>query len=283
MECPPLGPGGEDITWPDQVAPRGRKASSTRKIKPQTSNLKPRTGPTACALASWRCVPWDRREGFPWGGALRRCEGHGRSGARPPPAARPRGGLLGSTTHVLWAPVCGRGGPSLSLWLACPAAGCVPPGWWEADPGGGRLPPSSEASGIRHCPSPGRLSLGVRSQDPLPVCPSHGWCGQHGGPSTGPTGCAPANGRGALWGWREGVPGGGVTCAVVRGVCGQALVLPRLPVLGAGCRGPLPHCCRRGRANVGAQHCPFGLNALRGAACRGGGGRPPREAGLPPL
>ena len=38
LEGPPLGPGGEDITWPDQVAPRGRKASSTRKIKPQTSN-----------------------------------------------------------------------------------------------------------------------------------------------------------------------------------------------------------------------------------------------------
>ena len=38
MEGPPLGPGGEDITWPDKVAPRGRKASSTRKIKPQTSN-----------------------------------------------------------------------------------------------------------------------------------------------------------------------------------------------------------------------------------------------------
>ena len=44
MEGPPLGPGGEDFTWPDQVAPRGRKASSTRKIKPQTSNLKPCTG-----------------------------------------------------------------------------------------------------------------------------------------------------------------------------------------------------------------------------------------------
>ena len=42
MTGPPLGPGGEDITWPDQVAPRGRKASSTRKIKPQTSNLQPR-------------------------------------------------------------------------------------------------------------------------------------------------------------------------------------------------------------------------------------------------
>ena len=39
MKGPPLGPGGEDITWPDQVAPRGRKASSTRKIRTQTSNL----------------------------------------------------------------------------------------------------------------------------------------------------------------------------------------------------------------------------------------------------
>ena len=46
LEGPPLGPGGEDITWPDQVAPRGQKASSTRKIKPQTSNL---MGP----LESW--------------------------------------------------------------------------------------------------------------------------------------------------------------------------------------------------------------------------------------
>ena len=45
MEGPPLGPGGEDITWPDQVAPRGRKASSTRKIKPQTSNLNMQNDP----------------------------------------------------------------------------------------------------------------------------------------------------------------------------------------------------------------------------------------------
>ena len=35
---PQLGPGLEDITWPNQVAPRSRKASSTRKFKPQTSN-----------------------------------------------------------------------------------------------------------------------------------------------------------------------------------------------------------------------------------------------------
>ena len=49
MEAPPLGSGGEDITWPDQVAPRGRKASSTRKIKPQTSNLRGRWGPPPIA------------------------------------------------------------------------------------------------------------------------------------------------------------------------------------------------------------------------------------------
>ena len=39
MKGHPLGPCGEDITWPDQEAPQGRKASSTRNFKPQTSNL----------------------------------------------------------------------------------------------------------------------------------------------------------------------------------------------------------------------------------------------------
>ena len=39
MKGPPLNPGVEDITWLDQVAPRGRKGSSTPNLKPQTSNL----------------------------------------------------------------------------------------------------------------------------------------------------------------------------------------------------------------------------------------------------
>ena len=30
MKGPQLGPGGEDITWPDQVAPWGQKAPSTQ-------------------------------------------------------------------------------------------------------------------------------------------------------------------------------------------------------------------------------------------------------------
>ena len=41
MKAPLIGIGVEDITWPDQVVPRGRKASSTGDLKPQTSNLKP--------------------------------------------------------------------------------------------------------------------------------------------------------------------------------------------------------------------------------------------------
>ena len=44
MKGPPLGPGGEDITWPDQVAPRGRRTPSTRNVKPQTSNLQEKGG-----------------------------------------------------------------------------------------------------------------------------------------------------------------------------------------------------------------------------------------------
>ena len=38
MKGPPLSLGGEDICWPDQVAPWGGGASSTPK--PQTANLK---------------------------------------------------------------------------------------------------------------------------------------------------------------------------------------------------------------------------------------------------
>ena len=39
MKGPPSGPVGEDITWPNQVAARGRTTPSTRNVKPQTSNL----------------------------------------------------------------------------------------------------------------------------------------------------------------------------------------------------------------------------------------------------
>ena len=45
MEGPLPGPGGEDITWPDQVAPRGE-----RRLVPAKSNLKPQTSSCAPTL-----------------------------------------------------------------------------------------------------------------------------------------------------------------------------------------------------------------------------------------
>ena len=82
-----------------------------------------------------------------------------------------------------------------------------------------------------------------------------------------------------LWGWRKGVPRGAPS-TVARGVWGQAHPLPRLPAHWAGCWGPSPTCCGRGRASVGALPCPLGLHALWGLraadgsvafVCRGAG------------
>ena len=96
----------------------------------------PSTGPTACALAGWRCSLWGWRKGVPWGGAFHHCEGRLGSGAVPPPPARPLGGLMGSATHVLWARVCGCGGPTLSPWPACPLGAACRGGGGGPSPGG---------------------------------------------------------------------------------------------------------------------------------------------------
>ena len=92
----------------------------------------PSTIPIACALSGRRCSLWGWRKGVPGGGAFHHCEGHLRSGAVPPPTARPLGGLLGSATHVLWARVCGCGDPTLSPWPACHVKGGCARGGWPA-------------------------------------------------------------------------------------------------------------------------------------------------------
>ena len=337
----------------------------------------------------------------PGGGAFHPCEGRLRSGAVPPPTARPLGGLLGSATHVLWARVCGCGGPPPSPWPACPFGGCVPRGWWKAVPGGGWpatvvrgvwyqapflprppvlwsgqpgfrdpcvpgavgagvgtqhrphsvrpcgpallavgvaegrprggcLPSLSGACEVRRCPStdcpPTGRAVGVRrpravgagvgvsgpntvslacmpcggcvprgwwgavpgggaachrcegrlvsgavpppaarpleraAGAPRPVCPWCGPCGR-GEPAPAPQRAPLQTGVARCGGGGEASPGG-VPSAVVRGVCGQALPLPRLPALWACCWGPSPTCRRRGCVGVGAQHCPLGLYAL---------------------
>ena len=100
----------------------------------------PSTSPTACALAGRRCSLWEWRNGVPVGGAFHRCEGRLRSGAPPPPTARPLGGLFESATHVLWAQVCGCGGPTLSPWPACPVGAACRGGGGGLSPGGGGWP-----------------------------------------------------------------------------------------------------------------------------------------------
>ena len=83
-------------------------------------------------------VRW--RKGVPGGGAFHHCEGRLRSGAVPPPTARPLGVLLVSATHVLWARVCGCWGPTLSPWLACPVGAACCGGGGGPSPGAGGLP-----------------------------------------------------------------------------------------------------------------------------------------------
>ena len=96
----------------------------------------PSSGPTACALAGRRCSLWGWRKGVPGGGAFHHCEGRLRSGPVPPPTVCPLGGPLGPATHVLWARVCGCGGPTLSPWPACPVRAACRRGGGGPSPGG---------------------------------------------------------------------------------------------------------------------------------------------------
>ena len=117
--------------------------------------------------------------------AFRPYEGRLRSGAPPPLTAHPQGGLSGPATHVLWARLCGCGGPAMSPWLArlvgalCregaggPSPGKVACHRWEGPLVSGAVPL------LAACP------LGRAAEVPRPVCPGCCWCG-HGDPAPAP-------------------------------------------------------------------------------------------------
>ena len=139
------------------------------------------------------------------------CPGHGwcRYGG---PSTGPGRPSSGRTIGVRYPLAVGTGvrawGPS-TVPLACmPCGGLRAAGVVGGRPLGAGLPPVPGASGLRPCPSLGLPSLGAGSQDPLPVCPGHMWCG-YGQISTGPAARALVSRRCALSGWREGVPGEG--------------------------------------------------------------------------
>ena len=131
-------------------------------------------------------------------------------------------------------------------------------------------------------PPPAARLLGRSAGVPRPVCPGCGPCGR-GDPAPVPQRAPLRAGIARCGGGGRASPGG-LPFAVVRGVWGQALPLPQLPALWAGCRGPLPTCCGRGCGGVGAQHWPRRSRALWRAARHGdGGGRLGSEAGSDPL
>ena len=94
---------------------------------------------------------WGWRKGVPGGGAFHHCEGRLRSGAVPPPTARPLGGPLWSATHVLWARACGCGGPTLSPWPARPVGAACRGGGGAPSPyqAWGCAPPVGRVRGVR--------------------------------------------------------------------------------------------------------------------------------------
>ena len=176
----------------------------------------PSTGPKACALAGRRCALGGWREGVPAGGALHRCEGRLRSGAPPPPGARPLGRLSGSTTHVLWARVCGCGGQGLSPWLTCPVGAACCGGAGGPSPGGVACHSCEGCLVSGAVPPPAARPLGRATGVPRTVCPGCGWRGL-GDPAPAPQ-RAPLRASVARCGAGGGASPGGVPCAVVRGV-----------------------------------------------------------------
>ena len=82
--------------------------------------------------------------------------------------------------------------------------------------------------------------------------------------------------------WWGGVPGGGWPATVVRGVWCQALSLPRLPVLWAGCRGPLPTGCGCGGVRAWGPITNPTDRALASCLCALWGRREGARGGAPP-
>ena len=195
----------------------GSRGSATRVSRVRSVQAwGPSTGPTACALAGRRFSLWGWRKGVPGGGAFHHCEGGLRSGAVPPPTARPLGGPLGSATHVLWARVCGCGGPTLSPWPTCPVGAACRGGGGGPSPGGvachrceGRLVSGS-------VPPPATRPLERAARVPRPVCHGCGRCGR-GDPAPAPQ-RAPLRAGVARCGGGGRASPGGVPSTIVRGI-----------------------------------------------------------------
>ena len=189
---------------------------------------------------------------------------------RVTPTARPLGGLLGSATQVLWARVCGCGGPTLFPWPACPVG--------VACRGGGRGP-SPRGVACQRCE--GRLVSGaVPPPAARPLECSWGSATRVSrvrsvpawGPSTCPTACALAGRRCSLWGWRKGVPGGAAFHHCEGRLVSGAVPPPAARPLGRAAGVPRPVCPGCGRCGHGDRAPAPQRAPLRAGVARGGSG-----------
>ena len=195
----------------------GSRGSATRVSRVRSVRAwGPSTGPTACALAGRRCSLWGWRSGVPGGGAFHHCEGRLRSGAVPPPTARSLGGLLGSATQVLWARVCGCGGPTLSPWPACPVGAACRGGVRGSSLGGPACHRCEGRPVSGAVPPPAARPPERAARVPRLVCPGCRRCGR-GDPAPAPQ-RAPLRVGVARCGVGGRASPGGVPSTIVRGV-----------------------------------------------------------------
>ena len=216
------------------------------------------------------------------GGTVHRCEGRLRSGAPPPPAARPPGGMSGSTTHVLWAPVCGCGGPALSPWLACPVGAVCRGGGGGPSPGGVACNCCEGRPVSGAVPPPAARLLDLAAGVPRPVCPRSGWC-RRGDPAPAPQRAPLRAGVARCWGHWRASPRGGAFRRCEGRLRSGAPPPPAARPLG-GLSGSTTRVLWARVCGCGGPAMSPWLACPVGAACRGGGGGPaPGGAGLPPL
>ena len=196
----------------------------------------------------------------PGGGAS--CLGLGRpgSGALPPPAARPLGGLPGPTTHWLWV----RGDAGVETRHQPDSArSCV---LWGRHEGarGGRLLPGCGASGIGRCPIPECPPSGRAAGAHYPLAVGAAGCGR-GDPSPTPQRALLRAGFARCGGGMR-VPAGGASCLGVGRPGSGALPPPTARPLG-GLPGPTTHWLWvRGGAGVKTRNQPHSARScvLRG-------------------
>ena len=219
----------------------------------------PSTGPTACALAAWRCSPWGWRKGIPGGcfGPLRGAPGV----RRCPSPGRPSSGASsqGSASRVSRVRSVRAWGPSTGP-TACALAGrhCSLWGWQKGVPGGGAFHRCEGRLVSGAVPPPAARPLERAARVPRPVCPGCGWCGC-GDPAPAPQHAPLRVGVARCGGGGVASPGE-VLSTVVRGAWCQALSLSRPPVLWSG-QPDFRVPCAPGAvgAGVGTRHRPHSV------------------------